>query len=218
MDRIFSKKRVKKRAISLLEVGIALFLTSILLTVVLRIFFQLPKIEKNVENTKHSYYPAEYTQAKLQSVFSKTIPKKNLPKHLKQHNPLELYETGEKHPSIFVIFDNGIDPDNKYRGEVIGRIYLDFEKNLSLTIWPSDANKEDYRKDILLKNVKSFEWEFFNPTYSPIGTEKLSPQWENTWTDSNLPPMIKLAILFEDGKSEKFHFFPSSGFAMITYQ
>lgn len=223
MDRIPSQKRVK-RALSLIEVGIALLLTSILLTVVLSIYAQIPRLEKNIEKTKKEFAPQEYTHVKLSSIFSRVIPQENLSKKSKKHFPLKLYSSEDdfQFPSLFLIIDNGIDLDPSYCGEVIGRIFLDKNNKLSFTIWPLE-DKTNYRKDILMENITEIKWEFFDPT--PNEPEELNynpklklPHWINNWDKkSTLPPMVRLICTDKEEKKEIFNFFLSSGFDMICY-
>jgi len=217
MGRISSNKRTK-RALSLLEVTIALLLTSILITILLKIYFQLPKVEKKIDDIKQKTYPVSYTQVKLSKVFNKLIPPQNLSPLAKKYPPLSTYCPQEQEESLLVIFDNGIDMDPNFSGEVIGRIYVNKESNtLELIIWPIDGKKhsKNFRKEVLLENVSSFTLNFFDPTPD---TEEKDPLWATTWEEkSYFPPMIKIELAVDEIK-ESFYFFPPASSSIITFK
>lgn len=216
MGRVLGKKRTK-RGLSLLEVTIALLLTSILISVLLKLYFQIPKVEHRIDTIKQKTYPIHYSQVKLTKIFDSLIPYQNLSLLTKKYPPLSTYTPLENEESLLVIFDNGIDIDPNFSGEVIGRIYVNPKSNsLELIIWPANEKNhtKNFRKEILLKNITSYNFSFFDPTPD---TEDKIPLWSSTWEEKNyFPPMIKFEFLLGD-KEEIFYFFPSTSSAIITY-
>lgn len=106
----------------------------------------------------------------------------------------------EKVPSLVALFDNGIDPDPAYSGSIIGRVYLDAEKNLCLATWPLGKNRA-WRKEILLPRVQSFEFEFLGTKNGAEKKEKMRSittnlAWRTVWAPSHeeTPSIIRLKI------------------------
>lgn len=106
------------------------------------------------------------------------------------------------------IFDNGIDPDPAFSGSILGRIYLDQEKNLCLATWPLTKEKNRvWRKEILFPHVNSFEFEFLGDNRAiEHGTkENARPitgalSWKSNWAKAihEVPGIIRLT-LYEEG-------------------
>ncbi len=145
-----------------------------------------------------------HLQTRLQTVFTSIEPKEDRP---------FFYTEGlerEDFPSLFVLFNNGVDPDPSFSGPILGKIYLDEEKNLSLTTQPLNSEKSrSWRKEILFPKVQTFTFEFLG-TQSPTehGTkEKIYPinanlAWRTLWPRSlqKIPSLIRLKIYEEDTK------------------
>ncbi len=129
---------------------------------------------------------------------------------------------------LIVRFDHGIDPDPMFSGCVLGRIFLDAEKNLCLAIWPakSDEAKRPWRKEILLSNVDRFNMEFLcrnqaaPPPSEIIRNAKSEKQyvWESSWPKekNEIPLMIRLTA-FQKETPLSFAFFPPSSEEIATY-
>lgn len=117
----------------------------------------------------------------------------------------------EKTLSLFVIFDNGIDPEPAFSGSIMGRIYLDSKKTLSLDTWPLTQGKNDpWRKEILLPHVKDFEFEFLGAISASEHGKKESLRlinanyaWRSQWPKSLQPisGIIRLTV-YEEGMKE----------------
>ncbi len=189
----------KKRAVILLEFLIALSLMAILLTFLFSFFVQSAKIEKKLDTTRMLVSKRSYLQIRLQSVLS-SIDRSTL-------NPCfytKMFEK-EKKVSLIVQFDNGIDPEPAFSGTLIGRIYLDSEKNLNLATWPLTQEKNPpWRNEILYSNIKDFEFEFLGSATDPEKNESMraiTPNfaWRTRWPKSigAIPGIVRLTLHVE---------------------
>ncbi len=108
------------------------------------------------------------------------------------------------------IFDNGIDPDPMFSGQVEGKIYLDEKKNLRLMTRPLGQEEEaPARNEILFAQVDSFAFEFLGrktapdsgvkETFRPITAEYC---WRSCWPKNlkEAPSIIRLLVYEKSNK------------------
>lgn len=178
------------------------------------------QFETKINSARVALLERERLQIRLQDIFlsleqkNGSIYTKKIPK--------------ESCSSLVVRFDNGIDPDPMFSGCVLGRIFLDKEKNLSLAVWPekSDEAKRPWRKEILLSNIDRFHVEFLcrNPTPLPPSeiSRNVKSEKKYVW-ESSLPkekneiPIIIRLTAFQQETPLSFAFFPPSSEEIITY-
>lgn len=183
---------------------IALSLTAILLTFLFSFFVQNAKIEKKLDIARMCTITRGNLQTRLQTVFTAIDRGSG-----EACFYTKLFEK-EKHSSLLVLFDNGIDPDPAFSGVIQGRIYLDSEKNLNLITWPKISGKNrPWRNEVLLSKVNDFEFEFLGTNSAPEHAvkEKRRPinanlAWRSHWPKSidKVPSVIRLIIYEEGGK------------------
>lgn len=188
---------------------IALSLTTILLTFLFSFFVESAKIEKKMDTTRTIIIRRGHLQTRLQTILTSVDRGSNDPYfYTKKFDK-------EKTVSLITIFDNGIDPDPAFSGPITGRIYLDQEMNLSLATWPVTKNKNrPWRKEILMPNIKSFEFEFLGKKSAvEHGVKDQSRSinatlsWRFDWAQSTreIPGIIRMTI-YEEGSKEPIRF------------
>jgi hypothetical protein len=135
----------------------------------------------------------------------------------------------ESQKSLIALFDNGIDPDPLFSGELLCKIHLDQEKNLALVLWPRGLEENlPWRKEILLTNVSDFDFEFLSkksPASAPtVKKEKAKPinaalEWRSDWPKSlsGFPSIVRLHVKKETGPPLSFAFHLPSIEPFITY-
>lgn len=162
--------------------------------------------ETKIDSARNTLLERGYLQSRLQDLFF-SVQRDRLHPIYTQHFP------DEKKTSLIAVFDNGIDPDPIFSGVVLGRIFLDEQRNLSLIIWPLEGNekKHPWRKEILLSHIDDFRFELLDPS----GTELV---WSDEWPKNRqgIPSMVRLFIS-QNGLSLPFAFFFSSFEPLITY-
>ena len=204
---------MKKRPLILLEMLIALSLTAILLTFLFSFFVESARIEKKLDTARMAITNRAHLQTRLQTIFS-SLGGEGL--YTKQFEK-------EKMKSLVATFDNGIDPDPAYSGTIIGRVFLDGEKNLCLATWPLDREKSHlWRKEVLLPRVESFEFEFLGKNSAHGKRETVRAinaalAWRGAW-QTGTPSVIRLSIK-EEGQKEPllFAFLLMTSEPCVTY-
>lgn len=206
----------------LLELLIALTLTAVVLTFLFSFFVESARIEKKLDTARMTISNRGYLQTRLQTILSAIDSGSSEPYlYTKQFEK-------EKSISLITLFDNGIDPDPAYSGSIMGRIFLDEEKNLCLATWPLGNEKNrPWRKEVLLPHVKSFEFEFLGKrSASEHGKkEKIRPinanlAWRTEWAkfQSGVPSIIRLRVTEEKAKEPlQFAFILPSPEPFVTY-
>lgn len=194
-------------------------LTALLLTFLFSFFAQSAKLEKRLDSARIEITARQYLQTRLQDILT-SIKKESV--------QIPIYTKlfpGEKQDSLLFIFDNGIDPDPDFSGTVLGRLFLDEEKNISLAIWPIEKEKiEHWRKEILFAQVSHFEFEFLVPkkeTKGKIRAVNGSLEWRYQLPKEfySVPSIIRLSI-WEKQDEEKpiqFAFILPSQEPIVTY-
>jgi hypothetical protein len=181
---------------------IALTLIGTLLTFLFSFFVESVKLEKKLETARMAISNRGHLQTRLQNVLSS----------IDRGSDGILYtQVLDKSMSLLVLFDNGIDPDPSYSGTLLGRIFLDEEKNLCLASWPNGKEKKlPWRKEILMPKVKSFAFEFLGKS-APLA-------WRSEWPKSQttLPLLIRLHVV-EEKDALRFAFILPSPDSFVSY-
>lgn len=188
--RFFGLFRAKKKSIFLLEILIGLSLMALLLSFLFHSIFHIAKMETSLHRAREHLFSRQYLQMRIQDLLLGASEEKP---------PYTRVFEGEKKESLVLFFDQGIDPDPLFSGKVWARLYLDEDKNVSLLI---SGEKERQRKEILLSNVDSLQFEFFSqkkddPSYG----------WQPHWPmeKKQFPIGIRCHIV-KQGKSILFAF------------
>jgi hypothetical protein len=174
-----------KKNFTLLEVIIALFLISIMLSFIFTFFSNLTKIEKNIEITKNEIYERNFLYIKLNNIFT----------NLKD----QFFTTDENKELTFnFLYDAKVDLDPNFSSIINGKLYIDENDNLILESFSNDK-KDEKRKEILFKKVKTFEVKFLsNDSDTNYLKEKISSNvnWYFFWPKEkkSIPSIIYLKI------------------------
>lgn len=197
--------RRRRRALSLLEVVIALSSAAVLLFFLFGFYRQLTVLDIEAERVQERIFARERIQLRLMQLFSK------LPPENEQSPPLFYTESTPDSPSTALIFsfDQGLDPDPNLSGTVEAELLLTKSKKLELHTRPFQEKIEG-RKEILAEKISSLSLYFFDPV-----EESWQPSWEK---GKSTPTMVKL-LLKEEGESQEvsFAFFLPSSQLPVKY-
>lgn len=227
--------RIKKKAgFTLIEVLISISLMALILTSLGYFFNEVNHLNRISEGLKQENFKLRYVEDRLMTV---------LPKSTAPNDPLKDFyfftsssTDGQFKPgsqSLIFTFDNGVNLVNPdFSNHVIGRLYLDKEGALNLTVLPSISrwkNEEGVsaRREVLLENVEELNFEFFVPPDRERSffqeSQQLPPglvqeeieqkgRWINEWRYGyyQLPALVKihLKIQTRDGLKTKTLIFP----------
>lgn len=193
---------MKKRAVILLELLVALSLTAILLTLLFSFLVQNAKMETKLDIVRQEISKRGYFQTRLQHILSA----------MDKGSP---FYTDEG--ALLFQFDHGIDPNHLFSGYLYGKIEQEKDK-IIFKMWPEE--EELARKEILFTGVKRFAFEFLGPNRD---SEKIRPinaqfAWASIWHDSWHYPSIIRLLIYESDKKEPLTFaFLIPTAELITY-
>ena len=177
--------RKHKYSLTLLEVVIALSLTGILLTFLWQAYFSSQKQLALMQSKKAVSLQKVLFQEKLSYLTSSLV--KEGASHLVYTAPCKVSS------SPMLVFQSllPIDLDPDFSGPTLSGLYLT-DTNLCLVHW---ANEDKMRNEVLLKEVSSCEFLFFDAKQKA---------WNKEWSqkNQNAPEMIKIQITPKQSKRE----------------
>ncbi len=184
------RKKTRKKPLSLLEVVIALSLTSILLFFLFGYYRQLIMVDLDVEKLQERFSARERVQTRLMQVFSSFPP-------LEKKDPGFLYtDTTPEGVDLSLIFayENGLDSDPLLSGRVKGILFVSRDKKLKMRTL-SLEEKAGEREEVLMESVQSISFSFLNSA---------EDKWDSLWAKdaAAFPAVVKLRVC-EDNKQEK---------------
>ena len=139
------QKIVRKAALTLIEVCIALSLMAIIVYTLFSSLLQTVKISHALDEMKNNALKASFFYDRMLHIFSHTNPES-----------LQI-ERDAAASKISFSFENGLDPALIFSGKINAEIFCDHNKNLILRMKSKDLKES--RTEVLLDNVTECEWE-----------------------------------------------------------
>ncbi|MBS0622638.1 MAG: prepilin-type N-terminal cleavage/methylation domain-containing protein [Verrucomicrobia bacterium] len=162
--------RWKKRAFTLIELLVSLSLSAILIGFLMHIFFHA------------THAPSGRLWPLMEKYACRQRLNQVLPEIL---TPPQIIDG-----ALLFTFNNGVDDDPHFCGEVGGRLSLDGEKRLILTLFPAASHWQGEfspRLEILLSQISTLDFSFYEiPTRAQPGA------WKGTWEQEDLPALVKI--------------------------
>lgn len=184
---------MKKRAITLIELFVALGLASIILSILFSYFVQTTRIDIKISSAKKEVLERQYLQTKLKQVFASI----SYPADSKKNT---MFLSSKNY--LYFFFDNQIDPDPDFSGKVMGKLAVNKEKKLILSIY----SKNKKRKETILNNVNQAKYDF-------LIKDSNKYLWKTSIPDEDLPYIIKISL----NNDFTFAFFIDSEQTVVTY-
>jgi hypothetical protein len=158
---------------------------AILLTTVFQFLLSTTKVEKSIEQAQNVLIERERLQEKLEAIFT-TVD----------------HQFFTEKNELHVLFDAGIDPDPLFSGQQRAIFYCNEQKDFCCT-QKQIKDEKACRTEILLKNVGSLKWEFWD-------NAKL--QWTSQWPKEKgaHPSLIRLRVRGAKEMHELAFILPSS--------
>lgn len=195
-----------KRPFFLLEILIALSLISVIMSLLFSVFLKNLMIEKKMEEVRSSILERQHIQTRLQDLFT-SLQTRGFPSPLYTETPPK-----DSSPNLFFYTDHGIDPDSRFSGIVLARLYVDNKKRLCLGLYPQeDGSRKKNRKEVLLSNVSKLRLEFFQSPPLPC-------LWVQAWTKGSPPPSMFKIWVDRPHESLQFVFFIPAAPCIPTYE
>lgn len=159
----------RKSEMTLIEVLIALFITSLLLSLLMYFYRDLDKFNQASENLQREAFKISYIENRLADILPKAISPRDSKGDFYFFTSLNangLLVNGFL--SLVFTFDNGVILDKPFSNHVLGRLYVDGDQQLWLAIWPSPKRWDQttpqhipIKKELLLDHVEKIHFEFF---------------------------------------------------------
>lgn len=195
-------KICKKHPMTLVEVLIAFFILSILLTIVFGFFHELAKIDQFTRYQEEKTFQRRYLEFRLNHLFSHLVNESDGTRRefiFYAEAPSGL----SKSTSLVFTYNNGVRQDATYAGDVVSRLYVNEKKQLCLLTWPLKAKNQDpyygdMFKDVLCENVEKISFDFFAGS-KPTVNQPLGPirnRWQEEWQTGykEMPVLMKIRL------------------------
>jgi hypothetical protein len=163
-----------RRPIILLELLIGFALAGILLSFLFSGFRHVADLGQKVHKAKKLVHERAVVHLRLTHLFTHLLTEGEKSFYFAPHEE-SFYD------ALFFTFDQKIDPNQDLCGPLKAAIYINNKKELCLSI----ASKAARRKEVLLKNVPTLSFSFFNPK---------TQMWEPKWEEEEFPPLLKLHV------------------------
>lgn len=222
---------MSKRCVTLIEVIVAMALTSLILMAMLYFYKDVVVIGAEIDKIKIEQFHIRYAENRLGYVLTRTVGAKD---KLGDFAFFSLNDAGigmKGSQTLVFSFDNGICLDKIFSNDVVGRLLLMPNGDLSLIYWPIPKRWTDsmqslpMKQEVLLKGVQSLSFEFFvaPPTTKPKTDPKLEQKSEaknvtvlpsgwypQLWMQefSQLPAMVKVMITMTENDEKLLYVFP----------
>ena len=189
----------QKRPLTLMEVIIAFTLASFVIGALLFSLKSHVLVRAKSEKAESDIMQRGAMQQRLDALlFSLTSPQQNSPKeHLK--TPMYLKNEKDK-PTLHFFFNNGVDPQPDFCGEVEG--ILDLKKDQTFCLTLKSRESAATRKEVLLRNVQAVNYAFLSQDDQGGFTAK--KVWEEK--EPEPPFALKLTAKFAAKKDLDFVF------------
>lgn len=215
----------RHRQFTLLEILIAMGLASVLLLFLFSAYGQVLRMQGVSDRGRQQLFSLRYTQSRLSDVFYRTV--QNSGKGFVFFT-IDSGSGWTRGPSLVFTYMNEYASGPLFANEVIGRLYVDEEGQLSLATWPIPQKTvgeiPPMRKEVLMDGVESISFQFYYPqdkeahpasvrnlpeASEPTASKLLS--WERGY--QRLPVIVRIELRMEAKGSSPISFaftFPRS--------
>ncbi len=180
--------KTRKYSFTLMEVMIGFSIMSIVLGVIFSSLYQETLLKTKIGKMEKTVMARVEMQQRLDRIFANIIPMD--PRETKR----TLYTSGGNRKTLYITFDNGIDPDPEFCDQVKGSLSLE-RRNFVLKLNIGEPNE---RTSILRENVDDISLEFLTNATNGIGT---FPFWDKAINFS--PSYIKITLRIDKTNLDK---------------
>jgi hypothetical protein len=235
---------IRRSYFTLLETLIAVAWTIVIVTTLSYFYREIDAFSNQTELLQKESFKMRYVENRLSEILPKAVSATDSKKdfYFFTSNDPSLGFLHNNPANLVFTFDNGVDLNKLFSNHVLGRIYVDAQKRLSLSTWPSpqrwaDGAMPPMHNEILLDEVDALKFSFFvapdkwknqpkdeseEEPKKKNPTPKLKPDREGSWVSewSNeyqlLPALIRIEVQ-RKGKVEQFVFPLSKTQRQIVY-
>lgn len=190
-------KKRKKLPLSLLEITIAMSLVALLFSALFYGYQVMARKRINMQQKKQHLLLKNMMFTRLSQIFAKISAQNESDEKNGEWIFVTIPSPAAHGLALVFTYDNGIDPDPAFCGNVRAMLYLSKQNALCLVTWSS---AKDPRKEVLLEQCAELRFEFFD-----VEQKKWIPNWEKD--DITLPSMVRLFVK-EHSSDAKAQIFP----------
>lgn len=204
--------RVRRKSfMTLLETLIAISLLALLLTIVFSFFRELSVLSQVTEQKQKESFQMRYVETRLAFIFERLVNENETTRKFYFFTQPTNSQISSS-PSLIFTFNNGVRSDPNFSSDVLGRLYVDLDKRLTLVTWPIYTLQPHayMQKEILLENVVGLRYEFYAAPErisnenaivgagenKPGETKPQRDRWQSEWPMSHkqMPSIIKITL------------------------
>jgi hypothetical protein len=222
--------QLRKRAVTLVELLIAIGLLALLMTTLFGIYRYIDSTQRKVAQEEKGNFRLLYAQHRLSEVIPQSVSKSEAKEDYYFYT-----QTSHHAPTSLVFtYDNGADGIPLFSGHVFGKVFLEPNGDLSLATWPiisREPNNPPMRKELLLDNVKDIRFSFYMPPRKDIkdkpqdsALEEKYNRWHSEWPVDitqedfrDLPSMVKVIVTLKNNEEIVFAFALTNAKRHIIY-
>lgn len=204
-------KKNRRLKFTLLEVLIALALATVILSTLLYFYFQMSQASIVADRAAVESFKIRFLENRLRDLTLRMV---------EPNNEDHVFFSGNSNFGLFLpntdnlvfTYDNGKVLSDSLSSYVLGRLYVDPEKRLTLMTWQDRSKWKDnvlppFHREVLFDNVEKFGIDFFvgpksDEEQSLTPREELRlPKWFKPWGKDfqELPALLKFTITTEGG-------------------
>lgn len=205
-------KKHKRLAFTLLEVMIALALATIIMGILLFFYFQSSQTSILSDKAAAESFKIRSLESRLHEITLRLLPPDRESRVFFSGNPVIGVILPNSDNLVFS-YNNGRTLYGVLSGDVLGRLFVDEQKRLTLITWLDREKWKDnsipaFHREVLLENVDGFKIDFFVGAKTESEQQAASydelriPKWLSSW-DKNyleLPAILRFTVTSSDKK------------------
>lgn len=212
---------LRKRAFTLLEVLIAMVLTAGLLSFMLGVYLDAERSSAWWRSQEEKLLPERFMQRRLEDIFRHLIePDQKTSFFFATDSSPGLFLPGT--PSLIFSYNNGIVNDSNLSEDVLGRLFVDNNGQMTLITWPERSiwnlpGLQPFHREVLLSHVTDFKLSFVRAP-DPLNDDEGGTSFEWTRERKELPMVIKMNVKANDNPVREYLFPVPQTLAIVDQQ
>jgi len=228
--------KIKKRPLTLVEVLIAISLSSLIMTALFYFYEKAARLDIAIQKLEQKVLSMRMLESQLMRILPRSVSMdeagyKDFVFLTGQSDQIGKSGT----PYLLFSYDRDVDIDPLFANIVIGRLFIDKKSRLILatfpapTRWPENKSPPPMKKMVLMENVDNIAFSFYEPPPSKPKSDRKSlrgviiqdpepgftKEWKNEY--AGLPAIMKMEIESQ-GETRKLAFNLPYSKKYITYK
>lgn len=181
-------QRKRKLSLTLIEVLIALSLSSIIMTAMFYFYQKAVRLDAEIQKVEERVFSLRLLQSRLMKIVPKAVSAKEAEKDFYFLTGYQDQISKRGTPYLLFSYDRGVDIEPQFSNIVLGRLYVDKKGRLMLVTVPAPSRWTQgalpLKREMLLRGVENIYFSFYNP-----------PEKEHAPLKENKPRILRGVIL-----------------------